>query len=143
MEALNRDRSTLAVVNHAVDVRRARGEAVEATKVLGVIDGPIKILLSHLEESSGCQQAITTCLVLLADSADLKVVRNVLKAALQSFAAPHEELDVVDAWEPDTKEGEEVCFLCWQRTTCHHLEQVAKVVTAVTSRREESSGPDE
>lgn len=131
MKALDRDRSTLTVVNHSIDVRRARGEAVQAAEILGVIDQAVEVLLSHFEEGGCCQQTVASGLVLLADTADLKVIGNILQAAFQGLAAPHEELNVVDAWEPNSKQCEEVGFLCRQRTACYYLEQVTKVVSTV------------
>lgn len=131
MEALHRDGATLTVMNRSVDVRRAGREAVEASEVFRVIDRAIEILLSHLEKGGGCEQAVTSSLVLLTDPADLKIVCNVLKATFQGLAAPHEKLDVIDAWEPNAKERKKVGFLGGQRAACDHLEQVAKVVAAV------------
>ncbi|KAI3486171.1 hypothetical protein L1887_50312 [Cichorium endivia] len=128
VEALHRDGPPLRVVHHAVGMRRARREAIQASEVLGIVNRSVKVLLAHLEERRRREQAVATRLVLLPDTTHLQVVGDILQAALERLAASHEELDVVDAWKPHAQQRKEVGLLRRQRTARHHLEQLAKVL---------------
>jgi len=75
--------------------------------------------------------------MLLTYPSDLEIVRYILQSTFESFARPHEILDVVDAREPDSQKTKEICFLRWKWITSHHFKKVTKVVSAEREERKE------
>ena len=55
-------------------------------------------------------------------------IRHVLQAALENFTRTHDELDVVDCWEPRVQDVKERLFVRRQRLAREQLDEVPEVV---------------
>lgn len=56
-------------------------------------------------------------------------IRHVLQAALENFTRTHDELDVVDCWEPRVQDVKERLFVRRQRVAREQLDEVPEVVS--------------
>merc|ERR1711884_719992 len=121
----------VVVVLAVLNVTSALTKTIQVPTVLSVINLVLKEHLSHFEESSSSQKAITSSLMLRSNSLYLKLFSNFLQATFKILTALHQILDVIDIRKVDAQKFKEFHFLLRQVHVRKYFQHVTKVIAAV------------